>query len=352
MTETDEAARRHAREDREREDQRKRERNVLWGFWSTLGGGILSIGLFAAGSAPGRGWTVLGLALLAGGAAALVGAVLGFLFGLPRSVPEPAPAPASGASATEGGTPSAPPANGARALGPVNNNLLEISDWLTKIIVGAGLVELKALVQWVGGVGRVVGAAASLDPSLAPVFGCSVLTFFFAWGFLFVYIQTRTIISFIFATTDRLLQNLGTTIREAVATEVRQSVLPQIDRVSENTIFQLLYNNQPGAAKAAEERAREFLQAPGNQNNGRVLLYLACAYGQQHAAAQDAAVRQALADKALDALQEALAADPALRGLARGLLYPTAPEHIAGDNDLETLNGDPRFQQLVGPPPA
>jgi len=85
----------------------------------------------------------------------------------------------------------------------VNNNLLEISNWLTKIIVGAGLVQLNHVVWWVGEVGRRVGLGAGLTGETAAMFGGALLIFFFCWGFLFVYIQTRTIISFIFASVER-----------------------------------------------------------------------------------------------------------------------------------------------------
>lgn len=54
----------------------------------------------------------------------LVGGLLGFLFGLPR----PAPAGASGT----------PPS--ARRSWQTSTNLTEVADWLTKIIIGVGLV--------------------------------------------------------------------------------------------------------------------------------------------------------------------------------------------------------------------
>ena len=70
----------------------------------------------------------------------------------------------------------------------------------------------------------------------------------------------------------------------------------------------------------------------------------------QHEVAKDAASKDALADQAFEALKQALAADPGLRGLARGLLYEEVPEHLPGDNDLATLRDDKRFQDLVGLP--
>ena len=64
--------------------------NVLSGdssygaFWATLGIGIASLLLFAIGAAAAAWAKIFALGVLAGGAAALIGALLGFLFGLPR----------------------------------------------------------------------------------------------------------------------------------------------------------------------------------------------------------------------------------------------------------------------------
>jgi len=197
-TDDDIAASREERQAREaKADQNWRENNLLFAFWATLAAGIGTLGLFgwlAAATPSPKAFTV---GLLAGAAAGLLGGLLGFLFGLPRgSNGQP-----------NGQAPSAPSpvVSAAAQQRAVNNNLLEISDWLTKIIVGAGLVGLTDLVRWVGTVGARVGAGAGLDGETAAMFGGAVLVFFFTWGFLFLYIQTRTIISVIFASTERSL---------------------------------------------------------------------------------------------------------------------------------------------------
>jgi hypothetical protein len=78
--------------------------------------------------------SVLAVALLVAGAAFLGGALLGFLFGIPRSL---------AVEATPAGTTAEPVEAGQRAaLYRSNTNLEQISDWLTKILVGVGLVEL------------------------------------------------------------------------------------------------------------------------------------------------------------------------------------------------------------------
>jgi hypothetical protein len=81
-------------------------------------------------------------AVIAGSCSFLGGGLVGFLFGIPRS--------ASSGQATPTGEYQA------------NSNLVEVSDWLTKIIVGVGLVQI----------GRVVPGLSKLAASMkAPLGG-------------------------------------------------------------------------------------------------------------------------------------------------------------------------------------
>jgi hypothetical protein len=87
-------------------------------------------------------------------ASTAIGCFLGFLFGIPKSLqrgaaPAPPPQPASGTPA------AATAANGngsaGRTSGPAfgtNTSLEEISDWLTKIIIGLGLVQFQTFLTY------------------------------------------------------------------------------------------------------------------------------------------------------------------------------------------------------------
>lgn len=342
-------------EDPARAVQRKRERNVLSVFWSALGASCSALLVFAMNSGLPVG-RVFGLGVLAAGASALVGALLGFLFGLPRDIgseqpktpPSPAPTPPPGQQAVAADqavvTPAAPAAG-------VNNNLLEISDWLTKIIVGAGLVGLKELVPWLGGIAEMVGNGVGLaSHAPARLFGGSILAFYGCWGFIFVYIQTRTIISLLFASMQRSLRDvLGMEVRQAVKEEVQQNVVPQLEQtVSENALLARLYSADASAPSEVVARATRFLAEPANRGNGRVWLYLACAFGQQHASTDDQAVRSTLSNQAFEALQNAMRIDPSLKSVARGLMFPDDPQRLPGDDDLQTFAAEGRFRELVG----
>src|SRR5262245_40854140 len=81
-------------------EQRRRERNMLWAFWSALGIGLVSLFVFSAamGSATpswASMWKTFALGMLVAGAASLIGALLGFLFGLPRGADGGSPTVAS-----------------------------------------------------------------------------------------------------------------------------------------------------------------------------------------------------------------------------------------------------------------
>jgi len=90
-----------------------------------MGIGFLTIVVYSLSQKPSL--SILGCALLIALAATLVGTFIGFIFGIPKTV-------------TTTGT-----AVNITETYQGNTNLEQISDWLTKILIGAGLVELKAI---------------------------------------------------------------------------------------------------------------------------------------------------------------------------------------------------------------
>jgi hypothetical protein len=139
------------------------------------------------------GWSVRGphlqyvtVGLLAAGAAMLLGALFGFLFGIPRLV-------SSGKArlkseivdhGTEG--PSTMP----------STNLAEISDWLTKLLLGAGLVQLTHLggptTALVSNVARGLDSVPDGTPpsGAAQVAAGGILVLFSVLGFIMGYVVT------------------------------------------------------------------------------------------------------------------------------------------------------------------
>jgi hypothetical protein len=131
-------------------------------------------------------------------AAGLAGSLIGFLFGIPREVSAAEPAAPAGAPPRQAASATATPAaEQRRAAGAwqLSTNLTQVSDWLTKIIVGVGLVELKN--GWAAFSALSDAAAGWLfemrhgSPALIPsaMIGAAVL------GFLYAYIYTFLVIS-------------------------------------------------------------------------------------------------------------------------------------------------------------
>jgi hypothetical protein len=147
----------------------------------------------------------VGAVLSIGAAAGLVGALLGFIFGIPRpiSANESPPAAAGGAV----------PAGGARKQAikawELSTNLTQVSDWLTKIIVGVGLVEAKngasAFVEMSDQAANWLFAMRHGSPTLimAAILGSGV------FGFLFAYLYTQLIVARLIAAADYDLGQIG-----------------------------------------------------------------------------------------------------------------------------------------------
>jgi hypothetical protein len=185
--------------------------------------GLLALICFATSvSNPLVSWRefakIVGAGGLYAGAFFAAGALAGFLFGIPRSVPRRGPPRADNSlnSAARSGSGSTP--RGTDVIDPhvsqptwdarspdspyaTNTNLEEISDWLTKIIVGLGLINLKAIperlraLSWyfalVGGTG--------LSDSIA----LALMIHFFIAGFFLTYLMTRLYLTGAFTRADQ-----------------------------------------------------------------------------------------------------------------------------------------------------
>jgi hypothetical protein len=114
----------------------------------------------------------------------VAGGFLGFLFAIPRAYPAGSTLPGEDENA-EGRL-------------QINTNLEQVSDWLTKIIVGVALVELGKILP---SLGRLVETVASIYGDNAPgatVMAAAILIFFSVMGFFIGYIGTRSLLTVIF----------------------------------------------------------------------------------------------------------------------------------------------------------
>lgn len=217
-------------------------------------------------------------------ASVAAGAAIGFLFGIPRVAGvEPAaktPAAKSGSAATGTGSDPAPPPDGQRsdpALRP-NTNLEEVSDWLTKIIVGLGLVHLKDLQLIVANTAANAAASIAAKPEASDVSIATALIVGFAIeGFFGGYIYTRLFLQGAFARSDGQLMGLArSNIERALARAPVEEVangergsLPSPAQVKAATEVERFASNDPRAAiEKMEELAREYEQVRSSMPSG------------------------------------------------------------------------------------
>ena len=132
------------------------------------------------------GWKSLGGSFLIAAVALAAGLLFGFLFGIPKAVQDqtqPAPQP-------PGTPPDKAKKSQAKARLKANTNLVEISDWLTKMIVGVGLYQLSTLPPKLKALAGYF-ATAFAPPGPGPALVMAILGYFAIFGFLLGYLWAR-----------------------------------------------------------------------------------------------------------------------------------------------------------------
>src|ERR1700722_20088570 len=119
-------------------------------------------------------WSVFATAVITGSCSFLAGGLVGLLFGIPRS-----------ALSSAGTTPT--------GKYQANSNLVEVSDWLTKIIVGVGLVQIGRLLPALSRLAANLKSPLGGQPSSA-AFGIALVIANVLLGFLFFYLWSRSLL--------------------------------------------------------------------------------------------------------------------------------------------------------------
>ena len=168
------------------------------------------------------------LCMLIGLAAASAGALLGFLFGVPRPISDlgasTAVAPTATSTSTDANATQASPQS-TRTTGTLpgpgwqaSTNLTQVSDWLTKIIVGVGLVEATTIYQRLSALSVSIGGmlfdgmlgTRLVIPSLM-VAGAII-------GFLYAYLFTQLFLAALMAYSAQKVASPFVGFAEAIAT--------------------------------------------------------------------------------------------------------------------------------------
>lgn len=145
----------------------------------------------------------------------LLGAFIGFLFGIPRVLQADGGPGATTPSTTN---PQTTPNESNAYQQQVNTNLEQISDWLTKIIVGLGLVNLYRIPELLRDTSELIArgivlpneattaknSVETLNASIGTVtiFANAILLYFPVLGFLVGYLITRIFLSGVFRVAD------------------------------------------------------------------------------------------------------------------------------------------------------
>lgn len=152
--------------------------------------------------------------LLWGLACASVGAVFGFLFGIPKILQNERPIIDVGESKS------------IDYRQQVNTNLTEISDWLTKIIVGLGLINLNNIPTQFGNAAEILAVSLnSSDPNQNKAFALALILCYLIFGFLFGYLSTRLFLQAAFSRADQEAAILRIAETAIATTDARISTL-------------------------------------------------------------------------------------------------------------------------------
>ncbi len=170
--------------------------------------------------------TVLCSVLLA---STLIGGVAGFIFAIPRLLTRDNVGSNGIQSTGEENASSERRRTAGRPLAG-NSNLEEVSDWLTKILVGLGLVNARPASKLVGDLATYISTSGLGGATGSGVIAVSLGLTGLLWGFLFFYIQTRTRITLLLFAAEEA-QAEGIVPEGSVAAANEAPIVDDPDRV-------------------------------------------------------------------------------------------------------------------------
>ena len=166
------------------------------------------------------------------------------------------------------------PNNASRASYAVNTNLEQISDWLTKIIVGVGLVQIgtvieqfKALASYFG-----EGFKSGSTAAAAPVVAAAIIIYGLTAGFLAGYLLTRMFLPGAFNRADRAIRAVRVLRRQIVE---EREMTEEAGRL-QGKIYTDLYRFEDQGFREAIAKLEELLKSPANMRNLGALDLFGC----------------------------------------------------------------------------
>jgi hypothetical protein len=137
---------------------------------------------------------ILGMSAVFGSAAVAIGGLIGFLFGIPRS--RTTIESTESGTRTIGGEPTVTPNTSLP-----NTNLEQISDWLTKVLIGITLAQIGKIGSGAADLFNKMSNGLGVGSSGAAFVG-ALVTYSTAIGFMFGWLATRMWVAWAIAAVD------------------------------------------------------------------------------------------------------------------------------------------------------
>lgn len=219
-----------------------------WALAAALAGAIVLLLVYSL-TAPNSS-VVFAVELIAGLTALVGGLLLGFLFGIPRT---PQRSQSNGGSA-DGATDSQN-----RQVYEPSNNLEQVSDWLTKILVGAGLVQLEEMRDLLNEIGTHVGTA--VGGAATGVVTQLTLLVFGILGFLGGFLWTRVYYGAIQVLADLRVQADLDVFASRIAKSVQATVEQHVEQKVQDTVVKV--EDAVSRSEQAASTAGKLVQSMG-----------------------------------------------------------------------------------------
>ncbi len=212
----------------------RRKAQLLIGILGTDFFGYLCLVIFALADSNRQYWKeILATTFLIQAAAALVGIILGFLFGIPKALQE-----------TPNSAIEIDKSLGLKPKYRSNTNLEQVSDWLTKILVGVGLTQFMNVKIFLNDISEALIAGAPGLQNAKSLIVASII-FKLLLGFLGSYLMTRLFMGPAFAQADEEKKESDATIRNLINMNLNLANLTHKEKEFLKNIIKAIESKEP-----------------------------------------------------------------------------------------------------------
>ncbi len=291
---------------------------------------------------------------------ASLGGLVGFLFGIPRQYRQ------SDVNQNKAGDGKSTQREEPRQD---TTNLEQVSDWLTKIILGAGLTQLIKVPGQLKLLGEYFKSGFD-DSSVLPIL---IVINALVYGFFAGYLLTQLFLAQALKKAQDALRSVAAVLNTAGTLEQMgkfgaasatleaavHTLRPEIPTETKKALFErltynALYEPPPDGFEKAIRYAEQYIQEEPNNPSARIWVNLAAALGQKYK--YDLEVRKApkqeldeTRKRALEAVRKAIELEPQMESLLRMLWNKEDRTKVGSEeDDLEVFYDDSDFKKLLG----